>query len=170
MPQDSRFIFIGRVVAPWGVKGEVKVEVLTDFPDRFSPTEEVHIDGAPLTIDRSRWRKARVILKLATIDSVEAAERLRGRMLEIPISKLRSLPEGQYYQFQLLGLEVWTTAGELLGKIADILPTGSNDVYVVRGNEGEMLIPAIEDVVKAVELDKGRILIELMQGLMQKKA
>lgn len=170
MPQDSRFIVIGRVVVPWGVKGEVKVEVMTDFPDRFSPPEEVHIDGAPLTIERSRWHKGRVILKLATIDSVEAAERLRGRMLEIPISGLRTLPEGDYYQFQLLGLEVWTTAGELVGKITDILPTGSNDVYVVRSNGEEMLIPAIEDVVKAVELDKGRILIELMQGLTQKKA
>ncbi len=91
-------------------------------------------------------------------------------MLEIPISRLRPLPDGEYYQFQLLGLEVWTIAGELLGTISDILPTGSNDVYVVRSDTGEMLIPAIEDVVKAVELDKGRLVIELMPGLVQKKA
>lgn len=170
MAQDSPLIVIGRVVAPWGLKGEVKVEVMTDFPDRFSPWEEVHIDGRLMTIESSRWHKGRAILKLVEVDSVEAAQRLRGRFLEIPSSKLRPLPEDQYYQFQLIGLEVWTTEGELLGKIAQILPTGSNDVYVVPSRHGELLIPAIEDVVKSVDLEKGRIVIELIEGLLQRKA
>ncbi len=166
MPQQPRFIVVGRVIAPWGIKGEVKVEVMTDFPDRFSPGEEVYIDGRPLSIERSRGHKGRVILKLTPVDSIEAAERLRGRWLEIPESKLRPLPQDQYYQFQLMGLEVWNTEGELLGRIADILPTGSNDVYLVRGEQGELLIPAIEDVVKSVELEKGRIVVELIPGLL----
>jgi 16S rRNA processing protein RimM len=170
MPQDHQLIVVGRVVAPWGVKGEVKVEVMTDFPDRFSPGEEVHIDGCPTIIENSRWHKGRAILKLDTVDSVEAAEKLRGRWLEIPPSKLRSLPKDQYYQFQLMGLEVWTTQGQHLGRIADILPTGSNDVYLVQGELGELLIPAIEDVVKSVELEKGRIVVELIAGLLQDKA
>ena len=170
MPQDHQLIVVGRVVAPWGVKGEVKVEVMTDFPDRFSPGEEVHIDGCPMRIENSRWHKGRVTLKLDTVDSVEAAEKLRGRWLEIPSSKLRPLPQDQYYQFQLIGLEVWTTEGQHLGRIADILPTGSNDVYLVQGELGELLIPAIEDVVKSVELEKGRIVVELIAGLLQGKA
>ncbi|MBE9502374.1 MAG: 16S rRNA processing protein RimM [Dehalococcoidia bacterium] len=170
IPQDPQFIVVGRVVAPWGIKGEVKVEAMTDFPDRFSPGEEVHIDGCPLSIERSRWHKGRVILKLATVDSLEAAESLRGRWLEIPQSKLRPLPQDQYYQFQLTGLEVWTTEGKLLGRIVDILPTGSNDVYVVRGEHGELLIPAIEDVVKSVELETGRVVVELIPGLLQSQA
>ena len=170
MPQDSRFIIVGRVVAPWGVRGEVKVEVMTDFPDRLSALEEVHIDGYPVSIEKSRWHKGKVIIKLATVDSIEAAEKLRGRFLEIPQSKLRPLPEDQYYQFQLMGLEVWTTDGKLLGQIADILPTGSNDVYVVHGEQGELLIPAIEGVVKSVELETGRVIVELIEGLLPRKA
>jgi len=165
MPEDSRFIIVGRVTGPWGLRGEVKVEVMTDFPDRFSPLEEVHIAGYPVSIERSREHKGRVILKLATVDSVEAAEKLRGRFLEIPQTKLRPLPEDQYYQFELMGLEVWTTAGKLLGQIADVLPTGSNDVYVVHGERGELLIPAIEGVVKCVELGRGRVIVELIKGL-----
>lgn len=69
-----------------------------------------------------------------------------------------------------MGLEVWTTEGELLGKIARILPTGSNDVYVVPSRHGELLIPAIEDVVKSVDLEKGCVVIELIEGLLQRKA
>ena len=170
MLQDSSFIVVGRVLAPWGVKGEMKVEVMTDFPDRFSPLEEVYIDGSPVSVEKSRWHKGKAILKLATVDSVEAAETLRDRFLEIPESRLRPLPEDHYYQFQLMGLEVWTTEGKLLGHIANILPTGSNDAYVVHGEHGELLIPAIEDVVKSVELDKGRVIVELMEGLLQRKA
>jgi len=164
---DYQFIVVGRVVAPWGARGEIKVEVMTDFPDRFSPQEEVHIDSRPMTIERSRWHRGRVILKLATIDSVEAAQGLRGRFLEVPQSQLRPLPKDEYYQYQLLGLEVWTTGGELLGRIANILPTGSNDVYIVPSRHGELLIPAIEDVVKSVELERGRIVIEVIKGLLR---
>jgi 16S rRNA processing protein RimM len=164
---DYQFIVVGRVVAPWGARGEIKVEVMTDFPDRFSPQEEVHIDGRPMTIERSRLHQGRVILKLATIDSVEAAQGLRGRFLEVPQSQLRPLPKDEYYQYQLLGLEVWTTGGELLGRIANILPTGSNDVYIVPSRHGELLIPAIEDVVKSVELERGRIVIEVIKGLLR---
>ena len=164
---DYQFIVVGRVVAPWGARGEIKVEVMTDFPDRFSPQEEVHIDGRPMTIERSRLHQGRVILKLATIDSVEAAQGLRGRFLEVPQSQLRPLPKDEYYQYRLLGLEVWTTGGELLGRIANILPTGSNDVYIVPSRHGELLIPAIEDVVKSVELERGRIVIEVIKGLLR---
>ena len=170
MPQDHQLIVVGRAVAPWGVKGEVKVEVMTDFPDRFSSGAEVSIKGRAVTIESSRWYKGRVILKLATIESVEDAKGLRGEFLEVPKSRLRPLPEGQYYQFQLLGLEVWTTDGNLLGRIAHILPTGSNDVYVVPSKHGDLLIPAIEDVVKSVDLEMGCIVIEVIEGLLERKA
>jgi 16S rRNA processing protein RimM len=85
----------------------------------------------------------------------------------VPQSQLRPLPKDEYYQYQLLGLEVWTTGGELLGRIANILPTGSNDVYIVPSRHGELLIPAIEDVVKSVELERGRIVIEVINGLLR---
>jgi len=160
------FIAVGRVLAPWGVKGEVKVEVLTDFPDRFAPDEEVYVGGRAVTIEGCKWHRGRAILKLVTIDSVEDAQKLSGQFLEIPQSRLRPLPQDEYYQFQLLGLEVWTTDGEFLGRIARILPTGNNDVYVVPLTRGEVLIPATEDVVKSVDIDNGRMTIEAVKGLL----
>ena len=166
---DSQFIAIGRVLAPWGMRGEMKVEVMTDFPDRFSPQQEVCFEGCAMTIETSRWHKGQVILKLATIDSVEAAQALSGRFLEVPLSKLHPLPADEYYRFQLIGLDVLTTGGELLGQIAKILPTGSNDVYVVPTEGGELLIPAIDDVVKSVDLGKACMVIEVIEGLLDRK-
>ncbi len=164
---DSDPIVVGRVVAPWGVKGEMKVEVMTDFPDRFSPEEAVYIDGNPVTIERSRWHKGMVILKLAEIDSAEAVEKIRGQFMEVPREQVRPLSENEYYQFQVVGLEVWTTDGEFLGCVSRILPTGNNDVYVVLSGDREVLIPAIDDVVKSLDLEQGRIVIEVIEGLLQ---
>ena len=166
---DSQFIAVGRVVAPQGVRGEIKVEVMTDFPDRFSPQGVIYIKGQAVTIERSRWHRGRLILKLDTIDNVEDAEGLRGFYLEVPQSQLHPLPQGEYYQFQLLCLEVRTRSGEVLGRIARILSTGSNDVYVVPSQHAELLIPATEDVVKSVDLERGHIVIETIPGLLQEK-
>jgi len=159
------FVAVGRIAAPWGVKGEVEVEVLTDFPERFAPGGELFIGGQALTVEGRKWHRGRAILKLNTIDSVEHSQGLRGRLLEIPQSQLHPLPPDEYYQFQLLGIEVWTAEGEFLGRISQILPTGSNDVYVVPVTGGEVLIPAIEDVVKSVDLEAGRLTIEVVKGL-----
>ncbi len=160
------FITIGKVLAPLGVKGKLRVELTTDFPERFAPHSAVYIKRQPMTIDSTEWRKGKAVIKLRTIDSVEQAERLRGQLVEIPGSQLHPLPEGQYYHFQLIGLEVWTTQGELLGNITEILSAQSNDIYVVSGAGGEILIPAIEDVVESIDLGQGRMLIEPVAGLL----
>ena len=163
---DLEFITIGRILAPWGIKGKLKVKVITDFPQRFASSSTVYINRQPVTIDSTEWHKGEVIIKLNAVDSIEAARRLRGQPVEIHHSQVYSLPEGQYYQFQLIGLEVWTTQGKLLGNITDILAAKSNDNYVIKGAEGEILIPAIEDVVKSIDLNKGRIIIEAIPGLL----
>ena len=160
------FIIIGQVVAPRGIEGKLKVEVVTDFPQRFAPRSQIYINREPMTIASTEWHKGKAIIKLDTIDSIEEAEKLRGQAIEIHHSQLQPLPEGQYYHFQLIGLEVWTTQEELLGTVTEILTAESNDNYVVRGAKGEILIPAIEDVVKSVDLDKGRITIEAIEGLL----
>jgi 16S rRNA processing protein RimM len=160
------FIAIGQVIAPWGIKGKLKVAVATDFPQRFTPRSRIYIDRQPMTIASAEWHKGKAIIKLDTIDGIEQAERLRGKALEIHHSQLKSLPEGQYYHFQLIGLEAWTTKGELLGKVSQILSAESNDNYVVIGTKGEILIPAIEDVVKSIDLERGRITIEAIEGLL----
>jgi len=160
------FITIGEIVAPQGTKGKLKVKVLTDFPHRFAANSTVYINHQPITIEYSTWYKGMVVIKVPVIDSRQDAEQLRGAMIEIPHSQLQPLPEGQYYLFQLIGLEVWTTDGELLGNVREILTAESNDNYVVTGEEGEFLIPAIEDVVKSVDLEAKRITIEPMEGLL----
>ena len=160
------FITIGKIIAPWGIKGKLKVEVVTDFPQRFAPSSKIYINRQPMTINSTEWHKGKAIIKLNTIDSIEDAQRLRGQPVEIHHSQVYPLPEGQYYHFQLIGLEVWTTQGELLGNVTEILTAESNDNYVVRGAKGEVLIPAIEDVIKSIDLDKRCMVIEAIEGLL----
>ena len=163
---EPEFIAIGKILAPWNIKGKLKVAVATDFPQRFTPPSEVYINRQPMTIDSTEWHKGKAIIKLNTVDNIEDAEKLRGEMVEIHHSQLHPLPEGQYYHFQLIGLEVRTTQGELLGNITEILTTPSNDNYVVSGAKGEILIPAIEDVIKSIDLNKGCLVIEPIEGLL----
>jgi 16S rRNA processing protein RimM len=165
-PAPPESLIVGRILAPWGMRGEVKVEVLTDFPERFAPRKVVYLNTIPLEIERCHPHKQHMVVKLATIDSVEAAERLRGQDLTIPSSELYPLPQGQYYTFQLIGLKVVTTRGQTLGRVTDIMSTASNDVYIVDGKRGEILIPAIEDVVKSIDLKKGKMVIEAIEGLL----
>ncbi|MFC2122958.1 ribosome maturation factor RimM [Bacteroidota bacterium] len=161
------FIAIGEIVAPQGTKGKLKVKVHTDFPERFATNSTVYINRQPITIDNASWYKGMAVIKVPAIDSRQDAEQLRGAMIEIPHSQLQPLSEGQYYHFQLVGLEVWTMDGELLGNVREILTAKSNDNYVVSGDKGEFLIPAIEDVVKSVDLETKRITIEPLEGLLE---
>jgi len=140
--------------------------VATDFPQRFAPGSTVYIDRQLVTIDSTEWHKGKAIIKLNSVNGIEDAQKHCSKLIEIHRSQLHPLPEGQYYHFQLIGLEVWTTQGELLGIITEILTTAGNDNYVVRGTKGEIFIPAIEDIVKSIDLDKGHILIEPIDGLL----
>ena len=164
--QQARFITIGRILAPWGVRGQLKVEVTTDFPERFSPGSEVFIDQKQVHITAVDWSKGRAILKLDSIDTVEEADKLRGKLMEIHHSQLQTLQEGLYYHFELVGLNVLTTSGEPVGKITDVLPTAGNDIYVVKGKRGEILIPAVEDIVQSVDIRSRSVIIEPIKGLL----
>lgn len=160
------FLIVGHILSPQGIKGEIKVQVLTDFPDRFTPGELVYIDGWPLEIVSSRPHKQNLVLKLMSIDTRQDAEDLRGRDLCIPRSEIRDLPEGEYYAFQLVGLEVVTSGGDHVGRIVDIMATAGNDIYVVQSGRGEILIPAIDDVVRAIDIEQGKVTIEAIKGLL----
>ena len=163
---ENDYLIVGRVLAPWGLKGDAKVEIHTDFPQRFAADRTVYVGQTPMTVERSRLNKGNVILKLAGIDSVEQVEELKGKYIEIPPSESMPLEEDEYYQYQIIGLAVSTSEGRLLGVIERIIPTGSNDVYVVVGQDKEYLIPAIEDVVKQVDVEKGTMTIEEIEGLL----
>jgi len=158
-------VAVGRILAPRGVRGELKVEPLTDFPERFAPGQVIWVGGVRREVEGSRQRRSQVLLKLAGVDSVEQAATLQGELLEVPQEELTALGEGRYYRFQLLGMAAYDAAGEALGTVVDILSTGANDVYVVRGPRGELLLPAIEEVIKEVDAEGGRMVVELMEGM-----
>ena len=166
-PRKPEYLAVGHVLGPWGVRGETKIQVMTDFPESLDSQREVYLNGQPLIIEKSRLHKGHRILKLSTIDNIEAAERLQGQRLEIPLSKAHVLPQGEYYQHQLIGLEVLSTEGEFVGRIAKILPTGSNDVYLISGHCGEVPIPATNEVVKSIDLESGQMIIEIIDGLLE---
>jgi 16S rRNA processing protein RimM len=168
MGREPPFLAIGRVLAPFGLRGEVRIEILTDFPDRFHDLQRIFIGDppAPMSVERFRRHRGQGILKLEGCNDRNAAEALRDLLLWVPTSEAVPLGEDEYFVYQIEGLEVWTTEGEHVGTITEVLFTGSNDVYVVQGANGrEILIPAIADVVQQVDLVNGRLVVEMMEGL-----
>ncbi len=156
---------VGVVVGSWGNRGEVRVQPHTDNPRRFTKGDRLMAAGRALLSEGRRLHKGMPLVKFQGIDSREDAELLTGVELEVPVEQVPPLPDGTYYHFQILDMEVWTSGGELLGIVEDILSTGSNDVYVVRTGDGEVLVPAIEDVVLQVDVDGGRLKVDLPDGL-----
>ena len=139
---------------------------MSDVPNRFDAGQVLFVQTGPLTIVSSQpFRGGQVILSFADVNSSGEAQGLVGQHLTIPPSASPELPDGEYFHFQLLGLRVETTEGELLGKITEILETGSNDVYVVKGETGEVLIPALTGVITDVRVDEGVMLVTLPEGL-----
>ncbi len=161
------YLVIGRILGPHGLKGEVKTEILTDFPDRFGLLEKVYLGEGfrPVVVEGHRFHNKRVILQLAGCKDQHEARALQGTLIYVPVEEAMPLEEDEYYLYQILGLEVWTTEGEFLGRVDEVLFTGSNDVYVVKNGDQEVLIPAISDVVKEVDITHARITVQLMEGL-----
>ena len=164
---SDNLITIGKIVAPHGVRGDLRVIPLTDFPERFRSLKSICLDdGTKLVVEGVKYHKQFVLLKIQGLDSINSVEALRGKLIKITQDELVKLPEGQYYQFQILGLKVYTESGEYLGTITDILQTGSNDVYVTE-QEGKppILIPALKQVVLNIDISAGKIIVKLQEEL-----
>ncbi|RMH69014.1 MAG: 16S rRNA processing protein RimM [Gemmatimonadetes bacterium] len=168
--QEELFL-IGRITKPHGIRGEVRVFPETDFPERFYDLETVFLchpynaETTSLQVVSARPHGTFWILKFAGVESRNEAELLRNWTLEIPQHQLVELPEDTYYIFELIGLEVLTDTGQLLGRVTDVLQYGSSDIYVVQDHQREYLIPAIRDVVKQIDLSQKRMSIHLIEGL-----
>ena len=170
---EPRFLAVGHVVGVHGVRGELKVEILTAGSHRFRLLERVYVgiegqEPVAWSVEGYRLHKGYALLKLSQCDDRNTAEMLRGQLIQVPADEAIPLDEGEYYEHQIVGLEVWTVAGEHLGEVAEILYTGANDVYVVRGpgpGRREILIPAIKGVVLEIDLASGRLVVELLEGL-----
>ncbi|MFH1638823.1 MAG: ribosome maturation factor RimM [Chloroflexota bacterium] len=164
--KKKEFITIGCIVSPWGIDGKLKVKVLTDFPERFSRHARVYIKEKAIAVEDISWQKGMAIVKLETVDGIKAAEALVGEDIKINDSQLHPLPEGSYYHFDLIGLMVFTTTGEPLGRITGILSAAGADSYVIKGKTGEILIPATTEVIKSIDLDNRKMTIEAIPGLL----
>lgn len=164
------FVAVGRVLSPWGLRGDLKIQALTPFSDRFQPGRSLYLGGERHLIERARPQKSGLLLKLSGIDDRGSAQAWRDHYLEVPEADLQPLGEGQYYHFQLIGLAVRTTKGLPVGRVTRILSTPANDVIVVHGMLGELLLPAIDEVIKEVDLTNSVMVIEMVPGLVSKSS
>lgn len=161
-----RWLYVGRITSPFGVRGEVRASLDTEFPERL-PERPVFIgeEHRPLVVEGVRLHRREALLTLRGVDTVEAADALRDQPLYVATEDAAPLPEGRYYVHQIVGLEVWTTAGERYGVVKDVLLRPANDVYVIQHARREVLAPAIADVVKAIDLAAGRMVIDVLPGM-----
>jgi 16S rRNA processing protein RimM len=164
-----QFLAVGRVLRPHGVRGELVLDVLTEFPLHLGEAEVVYVGEAavPHPLRRVRVQRGQqLIIQLADCLDRNAAESYRGQLIQIKVEQAAPLPPGRYYHHQILGLDVTTDAGEALGQVTDILETGANDVYVVTGPAGEeLLLPALRSVILQIDLEARRMTVHLMEGL-----
>lgn len=163
---EPEYITIGMIVSLWGLQGHVKVIVETDFPQRFASTSRIYIDRQETVIDEAAWHKGNAIIKLQGVGTEQDAEPMVGHVIEIHRSQLFSLEDDEYFHFQLIGLNVITTEGDAIGTITEILSMASADVYVIKGNNGEILVPATDEIIKSINLEQGLMVIEPMDGLL----
>jgi 16S rRNA processing protein RimM len=163
-PADE--IVVARVNRPHGRDGALSIELLSDLPGRFDAGRELILDGAPRSIIASRQTGPdSALLWLEGVSSRHQATPLSGKYLSAAPDDQATLEEGEYFHYQLIGLNVHTEEGEDLGELREILETGSNDVYIVRGPSGEVLIPATQRVVLEVDLAAGVMRVDLPDGL-----
>ncbi len=161
---------IGQIVNTFGIKGMVKVKPFTDDIRRFDELKIVYVEKnnnqIEYEIEEVKYHKDMVLIKFKGIDKVEQAEMLRNSYLTVSRDSVEKLEEGRYYIVDLLGLEVYTDEQILLGTLEDIFNTGSNDIYVVKNKQGkQILLPAIQDVIKQIDIENKKIIVHLLPGL-----
>ena len=161
---------IGQIVNTFGIKGIVKVKPFTDDIRRFDELKTVYVEKnnnqTEYEIEEVKYHKDMVLIKFKGIDKVEQAETLRNSYLTVSRDSVEKLEEGRYYIVDLLGLEVYTDEQILLGTLEDIFNTGSNDIYVVKDKQGkQILLPAIQDVIKQIDIENKKIIVHLLPGL-----
>ena len=153
-----KYVLIGKIVNTHGLKGEVKVIPLTDDPRRFDDLEYVLINGKEVNIERCKYQKDRIIVKLEGIDKIEDAERLKEKFMEVERENAVKLEEDCYFLADLRECTVFDTEGKELGKIYDIIQTKNNDVYWIRKPK-ELLIPVLKSIVLDINIDERKIII-----------
>lgn len=162
---------IGQITSPHGVQGEVRVYPLTDFPERFKTLRRALLgpDAKPVGIRFQGMVKNMVILAIDGVQDRDQADKLRLQYVQVPKSEVHKLPEGHYYVFDLLGLDVVDPDGKLLGKLVDVTTDSpAHDIYVVEtAPRKRFMVPAVKQFVKSIDLAGGRIVVEPIPGLLE---
>lgn len=164
---------VGKLVNTHGLHGEVKVVPSTDFPEvRFAPKSELILqqldmtNSVPVTVERARLHKNMYIIKFAQFHHIQDVEIYKGWVLKVSEAQLEPLREDEYYHYEIIGCRVVTDAGIELGVVEDVLSPGANDVWVVKPATGKsILLPVIDDVVLAIDVQQKMITVHLLEGL-----
>ncbi len=154
---------VGRVLRAWGIRGDVKIAPFTDRPEDFSHYPYVFIGPQHQRYEVKSFRpyQGNWLLHLAGVETRDEAERLHDQEIFIEPAQ-RPRQAGEFYAREVIGLKVRTSNGEELGEVTEILVTGANDVYVVKGERGEMLLPARVEVIKAIDVEAGVMTVEIL--------
>jgi 16S rRNA processing protein RimM len=163
MAPQSDWIKIGQIVASFGLKGQVKVKSLTDFPSRFEKGSRLRLKGEWVEVEACRWQDGRPVLQLSGVRNIDQAQALKWEYLEIPASSLPTLSEEEFMLDDLLGLQVITTEGVVLGQLDSVMNMPAQDVLVV----GTIMIPAVKQFVKRIDLESGTIEVALIPGMIE---
>jgi 16S rRNA processing protein RimM len=173
-PAETGWVLVGEIVGTFGIRGQVKVLPLTDFPERFQRTKTAYVgdEHTPMTVSSAQQHKNVIVLTLAGIDTADAAETLRGKVVSIPESELTPLPPDQFYLHDVVGLRVEHVNGQPLGVITDVITSGGNDIFLVRNQVTgrATLLPAVKAFVKEIDIPGGRVRVEPIPGLFDEGA
>jgi 16S rRNA processing protein RimM len=175
LSQTPPYLAIGRIGRPHGVQGEVRIEVLTDFPERFAPGARLFVGPAagaepqPAAVVTVRTHGDRLLVRFDIAADRDAAGSLTNQLVFIPTAEARPLGPDAYYPHELEGMTVVTAAGRELGRVGAVMETGSAEVLVVREAGREHLIPMIADIIDTVDLAAGRIVITPLPGLLDEE-
>ena len=172
----QELVAVARIIGAHGREGEIRVKVISDVPGRFDEGQTLLVSRDGVVAEERTYRIAKsrstgskgndiLIVSLHGFRDRDQALSLAGLLLCVPQSEVPSAGEGEYFHYELIGLKVRTVAGEDLGEVAEILETGSNDVYVVTGADGEILVPALSKVVREIDIAAGMMFVDLPEGL-----
>ncbi len=167
------YLAVGLLRKPHGVYGDILLTIYTDFPERIKPGTSLYAgeDKQPLKITRRRTHNDGLLLGFEGISTPEQASKHTGKVAFVTAESRPPLPEGEYYHHQLIGLQVQEENGRALGELKEILETGANDVYIVaKPGGGELLLPAIPQVIRQISLPQALITVHLLPGLMEDEA
>jgi len=164
-------VAVGRIVRPQGRRGEVRLESLTDDPDRLTELSECYLvpppNGERRSVETVRFQGGVPVVKLADVESIDVAETLVGRFVSVPRAAVRPLPPDRFYHFDLVGCAVWTPEGTQLGTLADVVPGTGHDFWILRAGARECMIPAVSAIVERVDLVGRVVVIRPPDGLLE---